>query len=433
MDEPTAGEIGSDALAGEFLLRYGCVDGAAELFSRVLACDGGDGRVHARLAEALQYLDDLPAAVEHYEAAKRLLGDAGIADSNLGIVLTLQGRLDDALNAHRRALSAAPQGAVTPYSLVLIWNAAHTLLASGRLADGWDAYEARVTLGLGPANDVGLPEWGVAEADSRSVLVLSEQGVGDEVLFASCVPDLIDEAEMVCIECDPRLVPLMGRSFPTARVGPRGRWSRSGAISALSDGPESVIASGSLPRRYRRSPEDFPADGAYLLADPDRVSGWRARLGRLPPGPRIGISWRSILNGQERLREYAPLAAWAPVLVRPGAQFVSLQVGDCERELIDVERELGVTIHRWNDLDLLNDFEEVAALISALDLVVAPRNSVAHLAGALGAKTVMVANPHVWTELGTGTLPWFPAVTVVHRKPGNSWAEPIEAAARHVR
>lgn len=423
----------ADALAGEFLLRYGCVDGAAELFARTLEHDEDDGRVHARLAEALQYLDDLPTAVEHYEAAKRLLGSEGLADSNLGIVLTLQGRLDEALDAHRRALSSAPEGAVTPSSLVMIWNAAHTLLASGHLTDGWDAYEARVPLGLGPANDAGLPAWDDGDPHTRSVLVLGEQGVGDEILFASCVPDLIDEAESVYLECDPRLVPLMCRAFPTAQVGPRGTWSRSGAGSTPSDGPESVIASGSLPRRYRRHPKDFPADGAYLHADPDRLRAWRARLDRLPPGPRIGISWRSILNGPERLREYAPLAAWTPVLARPGAQFVNLQYGDCEREITDVERDLGSTIHRWTELDLLNDFAELAALISALDLVIAPRNSVAHLAGALGTRTVMVANPHVWTELGTGALPWFPAVTVVHRKPGTSWAEPLEAAAHHVR
>jgi hypothetical protein len=422
--------LGAEALAGEFLLRYGVEEGAAELLARAVDAGEGDGQVHARLAEVLWALDDLPSAIEHYESAKRLLGSGSLVDSCLGIVLTLQGELDAAMDAHRRALAALPQGGISARSVLLVWNAAHTLLASGRLTAGWDAYEARIPVGQGPRARDDLPDWGAVRPDKRRVLVFEEQGVGDQVLFGSCLPDLLGESRHVCVECDPRLVPLFARSFPLADFGPTGTWSGSDVGGpGAADGPEATIALGSLPRRYRRALNDFPADGAYLRADPDRVNASRRRLDELPPGPRVGVSWRSILTGGRRRREYAPLPDWAPILARPGVQLVNLQYGDCEDELLALERELGITIARWPDVDLRNDLDGVAALIAALDAVVAPRNSVAHIAGAVGTATAMLANPHVWSDLGTDSLPWFPRVTTVYRKPGDKWAAAIERAA----
>jgi len=387
-----------------------------------------DAALHARLAQMLCFLDDLDGAVEQYETIKRVVGDDPLVESNLGIVLTLQGRLDAAMDAHRRALGGAPEG-LTPLRVILLWNTGLTLLASGRLREGWDAYEARIPLGLGPRTRAPLPEWGVTGDDPRSVLVVGEQGVGDEVLFGSCLSDLPDGAGRVYVECDPRLVSLLSRSFPKARVGPHGTWSAPSVTASPGEGPEAYIAAGSLPRRYRRDHASFPADGAYLRPDPEKVAGWRARLANLPCGIKVGISWRSVRAGVQRRRDYATLRAWAPILRRSDMQFVNLQYGDCERELLDVERQLGITIHRWDDLDLFDDLEGVAALIAALGIVVAPRNAVAHLAGAVGTKTVMLANPYTWSDLGTGSLPWFPAVTPVYRAPGGTWDSPIEKVA----
>ena len=88
--------------------------------------------------------------------------------------------------------------------------------------------------------------------------------------------------------------------------------------------------------------------------------------------------------------------------------WVNLQYDECERELHDAEQRFGVKIHRWDWLDLMNDFDEVAALTVNLDLVVAPFNAVAMLSGALGVRTVTMGNRYGWSELGTGTVPWLP-------------------------
>src|SRR5205085_11031418 len=109
-----------------------------------------------------------------------------------------------------------------------------------------------------------------------------------------------------------------------------------------------------------------------------------------------------------------------------GVNWVSVQYDDCERELSAAEREYGVTLHRWDDVDYLNDFDEVAAMMVASDFVVAPRNAVAMLAGALGVPTAMMGNRWDWSDIGTDTSPWFPAVELVFRHFGEDWDKVIE-------
>ncbi len=135
----------------------------------------------------------------------------------------------------------------------------------------------------------------------------------------------------------------------------------------------------------------------------------------------------------ERRLEYTRLAEWAEIFAVPGVSFFNLQYDECERELADAEHRFGATIHRYDDLDYMNDFEGIAALMANLDLVLAPRNAVAMLAGALGVPTVMIGNRWDWSDLGTDTSPWFPSVTLVVRELGQEWDAALATAAARVR
>ena len=150
------------------------------------------------------------------------------------------------------------------------------------------------------------------------------------------------------------------------------------------------------------------------------------------PGPYVGISWRSKLQTAERRNEYTRLDEWADVFAVPGVTWVNLQYDDCTRELRDAEQRFGVQIQRWDWLDLMNDFDEAAALTSALDLVVAPFNAVSMLSGALGVRTVAMGNRFGWGELGTGRMPWMPSIVVASRLPNEEWDEVLTVAAREV-
>jgi tetratricopeptide (TPR) repeat protein len=370
-------------------------------------------------------LGELSEAIECLERALVLGEGSSNAHSNLGIVFAQAGQFDAALSHFRTSIEMDPE------TSLLHSNAAYGLLTAGEIVEGWREWEWGAVHG-GPRGEerrTEVPRWTPARAPGR-VLCYREQGVGDELLFASCYPDLLASASDVVIECDKRLVSLFARSFPSAEV-------RAQSIDPLNRETMHdfafAIPAGSLPQLFRSSLDAFPERGAFIVADPVRVQAWRARLAQAGPGPYVGMSWRSKLQTAERRLEYSRLDEWEPILSIPGITFVNLQYDDCERELRAAEHKFGVTLHRWDWLDLMNDFEEMAALSCALDLVVAARNAVAMLGGAAGTPTVMMGNRWDWSDLGTDTCPWFPTIQLVYRHLGEEWDDVIATAATSVR
>jgi ADP-heptose:LPS heptosyltransferase len=131
----------------------------------------------------------------------------------------------------------------------------------------------------------------------------------------------------------------------------------------------------------------------------------------------------------ERRREYTRLGEWGSLFAVPGITWVNLQYDECETELRDAEQRFGVRVHRWGSLDLMNDLDEVAALTTALDVVVSPRTAVSMLSGALGVDTITLATRYSWSDLGTNRLPWLPTARMIHREPTGDWAPVLSAAA----
>jgi Flp pilus assembly protein TadD len=370
-------------------------------------------------------LGELPEAIECLERAFVLGNGSSNAHSNLGIVFSQAGRFDQALLHFRTAIEMEPD------TSLLHSNAAYGLLTAGEIVEGWREWEWGAVHG-GPRGEerrMEVSRWTPDSAPGR-VCCYREQGVGDELLFASCYPDLIASAGDVVIECDKRLVSLFQRSFPDAEVRAQ---SLDSLLRETMHDFEYAIPAGSLPQWFRPSLDAFPDRSSFVVADPERVDAWRARLAEIGPGPYAGMSWRSRLNTAERRLEYTRLDEWGPILSVPGVTWVNLQYDDCERELAAAERAFGVTVHRWEWLDLMNDFEEMAALTTALDLVVAARNAVAMLGGAVGIPTVMMGNRWDWSDLGSDTSPWFPTIKLVYRHLGDEWDAVIATAAAAVR
>ncbi|WP_155903601.1 hypothetical protein [Azospirillum brasilense] len=111
---------------------------------------------------------------------------------------------------------------------------------------------------------------------------------------------------------------------------------------------------------------------------------------------------------ESRRSAYSRLDEWGALFAVPGVVFVTLQYGACEAERAAAEAHFGVAIHRWDDLDLTDDFDGTAALMASLDLVIAPATAVGELAAALGVP-VWRFGGRDWTQLGSAVRPWFPA------------------------
>jgi ADP-heptose:LPS heptosyltransferase len=249
-------------------------------------------------------------------------------------------------------------------------------------------------------------------------------------MFASCLPDAIERAGVCLVECEPRLVELFTRSFPQARVFPyRGKrdpqWAECGHI------PDYQIHLGSLPGLFRRHATDFPQQhGAYLHADPSRIEHWREQLARLGPGRKIGISWRGGAPRTRRTLRTAALAELAPLWAQKDTVFVSLQYGDCSDELSEFVTQTGNAVTHWQQA--LDDYDETAALVCALDLVISVQTAVVHLAGALG-KPVWVLVPAVpeWRYMAHGArMLWYPTVNLVRQTVRGDWTSVCHDVAK---
>jgi tetratricopeptide (TPR) repeat protein len=409
---------------GEVLCNLGRLNAAINAFQRALGLGPRRHDILTRIALVHRQLGNLAEAEALLAEVARITPDSPWAHANLAIIRALSGQFEAAAVAHERAF------AIDPDNVVIRANRAYARLTAGDLPGAWDDWEVAINDGPRGSRRTLTPTWLGEDISRQRLMVHREQGVGDELLFASCYGDLPDRCGELIVETDPRITPLFARSFPRATVraqtiDKRGR--------ELRDEPDYdvVIPAGSLPRIVRPTVDTFPARNGFLVADPVRVEQWRERLATIPH-PRVGISWRSKLNTAERRLEYTRLAEWNAIFGVPGVSFFNLQYDECERELADADRRFDVMIHRWLSVDYMNDFEEVAALMANLDLVVAPRNAVAMLAGALGIPTVMMGNRWDWSDLGTDTCPWFPSVSLVFRELDQEWDAVLARAAERV-
>lgn len=326
--------------------------------------------------------------------------------------------------APRRAQVAARRAlALNPADAGAAWCLAQAALMAGDLATGWRWYEAGFAIGARwPDRRHVLPPWRGEPLAGRRLLVWSEQGVGDQLLLASCLSDLLARTDACVIETIPRLVPLFARSFPGAEVRAQIYDLARADFQEVGD-CDCQISLGTLPALVRRRLADFPNHAGYLVPDPERVAAWRNHLAALGPGLKVGIAWRSRANSPHNDRFHSRLDAWGPVLGIPGIHFVNLQYEDAEAELLDAEARFGVSIHRLPGVDLMNDLDEMAAVSQALDLVVATFASAAEMAGSVGTPVLMLAPTRVnYKYLGSDRLPWLPSITPFFRERwGEDW------------
>ena len=355
------------------------------------------------------------------------------AHRELGVALAGDKKYESAIQCFDHALSMAPNDAESHY-----WRGI-ALLMIGKLAEGWDEYEwrlrwNRIAILMGSRRDFKLPMWQEEKIADKTILVYGEQGVGDEIMFASCYKDISSIAGSLVIECDNRLSPLMRRSFPEATVV--GRFIN-GDTDWLTRLPpvDYCVSSGSLPRIFRRTVEDFPCRSCYLMPDADRVQRWRERYEILGPGMAVGISWAGGKTPKERLDRSIELDQWAKILAVPKVHFINLQYGDHADDLGRIEKSFGVIIHDWQDSNPLADLDDFAAKIAALDLVISIDNSTVHVAGGLGKQTwcLLSYTPEWrWMQDRHDSL-WYPTMELFRQQKRGSWKDVFDRVAFQLR
>lgn len=412
---------------GALLMERGRPAEALALAERVLAAAPAHGRALILRGDALTAQGRYEEAVETYRRAPAT--DDLLVDSltKHGMALAALGRSEEALELLDRAVAHNPQDLFAPFRRGCI-------RLSRRDFGGWADYEARwrmpnmvdiaghiVTRGIIPQLALAPTREGLA---GQRVLLLGEQGIGDQIMFASMIPDLAEVAASVTCVCNPRLVrlfsgsPLCGAVFldpANARIA--------------ASGIDRIVAMGSLGHAFRPDEAAFPGT-PYLTPRPEVRAKWAERLGPRSRPLRIGLTWRGGMPSTRQTQRSLTLEGLRPLLSLPGCEFVSLQHGDVAAELAASP----VPIRSFPP-EQLSDFEDLGGLVAELDLVVSVQTSIVHLCGAIGQTCLtLVPGNAEWRYGATGgSMPWYRSVRIYRQAELGVWEPVIEQVVSALR
>ena len=398
---------------GNVLKERGKLEEAIEAYNKALVFNPDYADAHNNIGNALQDQSKLEEAISAFKKALSLKPNCAEAYCNIGNAFAAQGNLEEAIIAYRKSLSINPdsvvahshmaavfadQGkleeAIEAYSKALAINPdygdAHNglgfaLLNVGELKRGLDEYEWRwkSTKYISSKRHFSQPLWdGQKSLQNKKILLWCEQGVGDTINWASCLPLVTSQAKHCIVECQEKLVPLLSRSFPNVEVKPENR-----SLDTERNDFDYHLPMGSLYRSFASEVSRKAKADAFLFPDPVRINFWRKRLISMGKGPYVGISWKSANMSAKRLPNYASTSDLSPVLTLPGVTFINLQYVDFADDLSKIQNELGVTVHHFDDLDHYNDLLEVAALCAALDIIVSTTSAVPFISAGVGTLT----------------------------------------------
>ncbi|MES2834166.1 MAG: tetratricopeptide repeat protein [Pseudomonadota bacterium] len=461
---PNETDIAGDL--GRLAQQLGYLDIAEKLLLKYLSADPGHVEVTNNLACVQRDQGRYGDAIETLKALLQVESTSPILWNTLGTVMSDQGDMSTALTFFEEALrldpgfakarynranvrqplgdeegaladlEAAAEGAESAYERAMMAMArAMLLLGMGRIKEGFEAYEVRLSPDLPESMRPVLEaaRWdGSSSLKGKRLLVLGEQGIADEMVFGTCLPDVVEAVGPtghVFVAVEPRLVDLYQRSLPTTTVvGHRtvrleGRLTRHvPAIEALSEPVDCWVPLASLMAEYRPALDAFPDRAGYLTPDPAKVARWKGELEALGPGLKVGLHWKSLVMTGVRARYFSSFQRWEPVLTTPGCVMVNLQCGDVSEDLAAAEAA-GVRI--WTPpMNLKDDLDDLAALSCALDLVVGPGIAGTNIAAAAGARTWLLYAPDDWHLLGTDRYAVYPHVRTF-RRDFDGWPEAI--------
>jgi|GEM_PF-1836545 len=413
---------------------------------------------HFNLACVLQRAGSHADAERHYLEAIRLKPATSAYYNNLGSLHQDRKDYEAARKAHEAAVRFNPQhenavinlcnvyrilGLMTELeqltqSAVQRWpgnpvhwvTRAEALFFLGRFGEGWTCYDWRFKTADRPAlsrAQPGIPAWSGEDVSDKSLLLWTEQGPGDELMYATMLEDIRRRAPGVRLLCSKRMQPLFQRTYPDLKVF--------GDVLPAEerDAIEVQAPLASFGGTLRPGVGSFPQATHTIEVDRAKADTLRSRYRSAANELLVGIAWRSS-GVQFADAKSVNLGVWGALFAAPGVRFVSLQYGDCSRELAMVKSEYGVEVIADPGIDPLNDLDGYAAQVAAMDLVVCSSNTAAHFAGAVGvpAYVMVPATPGLglrwyWQEKEARCL-WYGAVRLLRQSRPGIWDDVVREA-----
>jgi Flp pilus assembly protein TadD len=391
---------------GNALTDAGSLDEAIAVYRQAIALGPQDAKAHYNMGVALERKRQLDEAIAAYRQAIRLQPDFAEAHNNLGNGLIDKGQLDEAIAACRQAIALKPDYAEAHKNLSV------AMLARGDFQQGWEEYEWRWKCkgSLSPLGNLPQPRWDGRPLEDRTLLLYTEQGLGDALQFIRYVPLVARRGGRIVLECQAELQRLFQTIAGGCQIVARGQ-----PLPAF----DLHCPLLSLPWVFGTTLASVPKEVPYLHPDAKDAGKWQHRLAGHSPFVKVGLGWAGNPRNKTDRNRSITLARLAPLGQMPGVKAFSLQKGAAAAEAKTPPP--GMELIDWTEE--LKDFADTAALIANLDLVIAVDTAVAHLAGAMG-KPVWTLLPFVpdWRWLlERQDSPWYPSMRLFRQPSSGDW------------
>ncbi len=385
------------------------------------------------------HIDDVIAALRYVRWAIAPRPTRATCWLNYGTYVRTLGDYGTAINAFQRAEILAKAANDKDMEASSRFNSGMSMIMIGELETGFNRLEARwATPGFpSPRRNFRMPIWrGPKDHHDAHLLAYMEQGMGDEVMLSWYLPFLRRDTQRLVVDCDPRLVNLLSRTYEGIEFLPR---TENGHPNTRDPNLQYKIPMLHVPQYYvpeikfliranwdwtERRGERFPA---RLTLEPERLERWHRWLNeRFPGQPRLALSWRSKLRNRNRNQQYRSVEELAAA-IPPGTVAVNLQYSSTDEEkerLYELGQQHGFEFVTPEGVDLTNDLEDVLALLQVSDAAVTPMISLAWMACAVGCPAYVFRSSRervIWQQFGTPFVPWAPSMRLFFRDPSERW------------
>ena len=399
--------------------KQGKLEKSIQAYHKAIEIKPNYAEAYNNLGNAYQGQGKSEKSIQAYHKAIEIKPNYMQVYNNMGNAYQEQRELELAIQAYHEAIKIQPNFAEAHNNLGQI------LLLLGNFHQGWEEYEWRWQCRNSPAGERNFPQplWNGSNLHGKSILVWTEQGLGDEIMFANLLDSLKKIGTNIIVECEKRLVPFFQRSFPEIQFAPRENPPNSRLLNSDID---YQIPIGSLGQWLRTDEDSFKQNRqSYLTTCAEKSEQIQKRYKSLADDNiLVGISWKSIgIKQRQTLSKSTALKDWTSILSRRGCHFINLQYGDTEPELEQFQAVTGLRIYHDQEIDPLQNLDDFAAQVSALDLVISTSNTTAHIAGALG-KRVWTLLPYMpdwrWMLNRNDTL-WYPCMRLFRQHTIGDW------------
>lgn len=385
-------------------------------FIEAIKINNSDPELFYNLAVTYKKMGDFDNAIINYKKAILLKPDHYRAYNNLGSLLIDVRMFFEALECFKKSLE------INKEYLEAYYNESFIFLLQNQFIEGWKRYENRwrVKGEEKPLYHLNNNFWDGNFLEG-TLLVWSEQGIGDHIFFGRIVKILKDYAKKVIFAVDKRLVDLFKNFFLNLGI------NNISVIKLIKDGCQinfdKHIPAGSLPKYLVKNDNDilkFSKD-IFIIDrnDNKKLNNFLKNL----PGFKIGLSWRS-LNNNEQHRSI-PLKDFNSILKTNNCSFVNLQFGNIDEELNQTQKNLGIKIYDLKEIDKTNDINELSFLIKNLDLIITIQNTTAHLSLSFQKKTFVLLSTNSRWQWGVNskTSVWYPSAQLFRQTRFNYWED----------